>query len=130
MESFSLFGYSIPWLDALVLLCTLGYGAHIVYIAIRLRKENHVFQSELLIPRGRKEEECIAPEGYIRFLIPRLFLMGILLVLLGVFNFVWPIIVTERSLPYMLGLAGIVPILAVLFLFNFTMKKAFHDFWP
>ena len=103
MESFTLFGYSVTWMDAIVLLCTLGYGAYTVYTGIRLKKENRIVQSDLLIPRGRKEEECIAPEAYIRFLIPRLLFTGILLILLGIFNFVWPMIVMDLSLPYTLG---------------------------
>lgn len=129
MDSFTLFGYSITWLDTIVLLCTLGYGAYAVYTGLRLKKEQHFFQSSILIPKGRTAEDCAAPEEYIRFLIPRLLLLGILLILLGIFSFIWPIMVAEFSLPYTLGLAGIVPILAVLILFNLVLKKAFRDFW-
>lgn len=130
MGSFTLFGYSITWMDTIVLLCTLGYGTYTIYTGLRLKKEQHFFQNGILIPKGRTEEECIAPEEYFRFLIPRLLLFGILLILLGIFNFIWPMVVVGISLPYLLGLVGIAPILAVLMLFNMILKKACRDFWP
>lgn len=130
MDSFTVFGFSFSWLDAFVLLCTLGYGAYAVYTGICLKSKQCFFKNGLLVPKGRTAEACIAPEQYFGFLIPRLIVVGLLPIVLGIFNFIWPVLVVQYALPYLLGLAGIIPILAVLVLFNLRLNRAYREFWP
>lgn len=93
-------------------------------------KQAVFFKNGLLIPKERTAEDCIAPEQYFEFLIPRLILVGLLLIILGIFNFLWPVIVVRRATPYWLGLVGIAPILAVLVVFNLRLNRAYREFWP
>lgn len=130
MESFTVLGYSFSWLDVFVLLCTLGYGAYAVYTGGCLKSRRCFFKNGLLIPKERTAEDCIAPEQYFEFLIPRLILVGLLLIILGIFNFLWPVIVVRNAMPYWLGLVGIAPILAVLVMFNLRLNRVYREFWP
>lgn len=57
-------------------------------------------------------------------------MVGLLLIILGIFNFLWPVIVVRRATPYWLGLVGIAPILAVLVVFNLRLNRAYREFWP
>lgn len=123
-------GYSISWMDVFVLLCTLGYGGYALCAGLRMAKAGRLFPGALLLPRECTPETCASPEAYARFLRPRLLAAGIGLTVLGMFNFVWPVLVAEGSVPRVLGLAGYVPMLACLVWLDWMLRRARRDFWP
>jgi len=130
MESFTVFGYRVSFLDAFILLCTAGYGLYSIYTGVRLKKEKRFFRNSLLIPNGRMPEDCIDPPGYIQALTPKLLVFGTLLILLGVFSFILPLITEGVPRSYFVGLIGIVPVLILLLTFNGILKRTYNAFWP
>lgn len=130
MESFVVLGHHISTMDAFILLCTVGYGAYSICTGMRLKRKQRLFRNSLVIPYGKKEEDCMDTPQYIQAITPKLLSFGTLLLISGVFSFMWPILIEETALPYLLGLISIVPVLIILIVFNFLLKKTYHVFWP
>ena len=58
-------------------------GVYILYSYVKLRMVGRLFPSSLLIPNGRQPKDCLDEEGYIRYIRPRLLVIGVAITVLG-----------------------------------------------
>lgn len=75
MDSFELY------FDILTLICS----CYVLYTVIKLRMQGKLFPNQLLIPRGSEIEECLDEDGYIAYVTPRLWILGLVVLALGLF---------------------------------------------
>ena len=68
--------------DLISLMC----GVYILYTYVKLRMACRLFPSSLLIPSGKSPKDCLDSEGYIRYMLPRLLIIGIPITLFGMVN--------------------------------------------
>lgn len=74
MDGFSSF------FDLFSLLC----GGYILVTWIKLRVAGRLFPNGLLIPKNKTVKDCADAPGYIRYLSPRLLIVGVIVTLSGV----------------------------------------------
>lgn len=58
-------------------------GVYILYTYVKLRMVGRLFPNSLLVPNGQKPSDCVDEAGYIRYLQPRLLIIGAAITLLG-----------------------------------------------
>ena len=73
-------------LNTFINMIALGFGVYCLYVVWKLGVENKLFANSLLIPKDRTEKECLDQEGYIRHIKPRTVVLGVVLILEGLFG--------------------------------------------
>lgn len=63
---------------------SLAAGAYVLYVWYRLLAAKRLFANSLLIPKDRKVKDCADSDGYVRYILPRLLVLGLFLFLFGV----------------------------------------------
>lgn len=63
---------------------SLAAGVYVLYVWYRLQAVRRLFENSLLIPRDFRIKDCADPDGYIRYLKPRLLILGLYLALYGI----------------------------------------------
>ena len=71
-------------MDLILLVMLFGFGIFALYTVIRLRREQMLFPSKILYPGDCPPEDCADPGGYIDFIIPRLALLSVAFLLMGI----------------------------------------------
>lgn len=71
-------------MDLLLLAMLFGFGIFALYTAIRLHREQMLFTSKILYPGDCAPEDCADPGGYIDFIVPRLLLLSVAFLLMGI----------------------------------------------
>lgn len=71
-------------MDMILLVMLFGFGIFALYTAIRLRREQLLFPSKILYPGDCAPEDCADPGGYIDFITPRLILLSVAFLLMGI----------------------------------------------
>lgn len=69
-------------------LISLGCGIYLLYTYIKLRMAGRLFPSSLLIPKDRSPKDCKDSAAYIRYIQPRMLMIGILITLFGAVSLV------------------------------------------
>lgn len=69
-------------------LISLGCGIYILYTYAKLRIAGRLFPNGLLIPKDRSPKDCSDSEGYIRYIQPRLLIIGIFITIFGALTLV------------------------------------------
>lgn len=105
---------------------SLACGIYVLYIWYRLQAVRRLFDSTLLIPRDQRIKDCADPDGYIRYLKPRLLVLGLLLVLYGAVS------LANSSLKLYNDTVGMIlngVMLLVIIWYAVCTRKAFKRFW-
>ena len=68
-------------------LISLGCGMYILFTYVKLRMAGRLFPNTLLVPKDRSPKDCLDSEAYIRYIQPRLLIIGIFVTLFGLINF-------------------------------------------
>lgn len=76
-------------LTLLLLVMLFGCGIYALYTYIRLRRTCMLFPNKFLYPGGCTAETCVDTDGFMDFIEPRLLLLGIVMLLLGIAYFVY-----------------------------------------
>ena len=71
-------------LDMLLLVMLILVAAYGLYTVIRLKKEYLLFPNKFLYPSGCTPETCLDQWGYIDFIIPRLTILSVACLVMGV----------------------------------------------
>lgn len=71
-------------MDMLLVVMLLGFGVVGLYSVIRLYREQLLFPNKILYPGDCKPEDCADPGGYIDFIIPRLAILSVGFILMGI----------------------------------------------
>ena len=61
-------------------------GGYCLYTWFRLVREKKLFMSSVLLPKDRKPSDCLDEEGYIKTIRPKLGILGLVILLFGVFS--------------------------------------------
>lgn len=109
------------------LIVILFFGYYGTSSLLRLKKEQALFPNRLMYPNYCPHDECIDPEGYIRFIFPRLAVLSASMLLSGLTLLLSYFIPGIRSLGLSLGLY-VVP-LAVYLYYSASLKKAAKIYW-
>lgn len=105
---------------------SLGAGVYVLYVWYRLQAVGRLFENSLLIPKDSRIKDCVDPDGYIRYLKPRLLVLGVFLLLFGIVSMV------NRSLQFYgdsVELALIFVSLAVIIWYAVCNRKAVKEYW-
>ncbi len=109
--------------DAITLAC----GVYLLYVWYRLRSTGKLFSNGLLIPKGKKMEECMDAAAYIAYLLPKLLIIGSIVTicsLLGVANYYLELYGFWTS-EILIGIS-----LAAVVWYAICNGKAMRRFWP
>ena len=68
--------------------CVGGAVAFFLYNWVRLRISGGLFESSLLVPRGKTPQQCSDAQSYIRYIRPRVLVISVATILYG--QLVWP----------------------------------------
>ena len=71
-------------LDVLVTILLVGAGGYALAACIRLKREQALFENKILYPSQCTPENCLDPEGYIAYIVPRMSLFGAVCVVFGI----------------------------------------------
>ena len=71
-------------LDVLVTILLVGAGGYALAACIRLKREQVLFENKILYPSQCTPENCLDPEGYIAYIVPRMSLFGAVCVVFGI----------------------------------------------
>ena len=77
-------GGMVDMMDLLLVVMLLGFGVVALYNVIRLHREQMLFASKILYPGDCKPEDCADPGGFIDYIVPRLTILSIAFILMGV----------------------------------------------
>ena len=64
-------------------LIALGCGCFFLYNWVRLRISGGLFESSLLVPRGKTPQQCSDAQSYIRYIRPRVLVISVATILYG-----------------------------------------------
>ena len=67
---------TVNTLDLFLLLTLLAVAVYSLYVVIRLRRTRELFPSRFLYPGNCEPEDCIDPDGFIDYILPRLTLLS------------------------------------------------------
>lgn len=116
-------------LEIFMLVILLFSGVYALYTVIRLNKEQFLFPNRFLYPANCKPEDCTDVPDFIRFITPRLLILGIACALLGIFLFLcW--IVKLITMPWWLDTI-VVPLIGIgLFVWYMVVQnKVYKLYW-
>ena len=69
--------------DLILMVSFLVFGGLCIFNALRLCKAKKLFESMVLYPGGLKKENCLDPEGFMRFMRLRMGILGGLMLLVA-----------------------------------------------
>lgn len=117
----------IDGLDMILVVMLLGFGVVALYNVIRLHREQMLFASKILYPGDCKPEDCADPGGFIDYIIPRLTILSIAFILMGIASilmlYVFPIQGTWMEL------ASVILPVGGLIWYVICQRKAAKLFW-
>lgn len=75
-------------LDWILLASFLIYGVLCLVAALRLTREDKLFDSMVLYPGGLRREDCADPKGFMAFMRPVMLVLGVGCTLVGLLYFI------------------------------------------
>ena len=105
---------------------SIACGAYILYTFFKLQAYGRLFPSSLLIPNGKQPKDCDDAEGYIRYVKPRILVLGLFLLVFGLVS------LANESLQF-LSFGASMACTAITFLsivwYGVCSYKAFKLYW-
>ena len=120
-------GGMVDMMDLLLVVMLLGFGVVALYNVIRLHREQMLFASKILYPGDCKPEDCADPGGYIDFIVPRLTILSIAFILMGVVAILLLYVVPLNSA--WMELASVILPVGGLIWYVICQRKAAKLFW-
>ena len=115
-------------MNLLLLVLLFGCGIYALYTAIRLTSCGYLFENKFLYPGNCSPADCADEVGFMEYILPRLWALGIVCILIGivyVLNIYFGLL-----LPYWFGayvLPWIVPLICVWYII--VQSRAAKRFW-
>ena len=66
-------------LDWFMIVLLPAVALYLFYTVFRLRRERVLFDNKLLYPGGCTKDDCLDPDGFIDYILPRLIIIGVAL---------------------------------------------------
>ena len=73
-------------LDWFMIVLLPAVALYLFYTVFRLRRDRVLFDNKLLYPGGCTKDDCIDPDGFIDYILPRLIIIGAAFLLCGAFT--------------------------------------------
>ena len=73
-------------LDWVMIVLLPAVALYLFYTVFRLRRDRVLFDNKLLYPGGCTKDDCIDPDGFIDYILPRLIIIGAAFLLCGAFT--------------------------------------------
>ena len=107
-------------------LIALGCGCFFLYNWFRLRMSGGLFESSLLVPRGKTPQQCSDAQAYIRYIRPRVIVISIAAILYGAVS-----MAADRfgGVPLQAELVLMAGVLAVVVWYGVCASRAFRKYW-
>ena len=105
---------------------SIGCGVYILYTFVKLMIYGRLFANSLLIPSGKKPEDCDDPAGYIAYVKPRLLVVGIVVLVFGIVSLI------NESLQFFTFAASMASVgftFLVLIWYGICSSKAYKLYW-
>lgn len=105
---------------------SLAAGVYVLYVWYRLHAVRRLFENSLLIPKDFRIKDCGDPDGYIRYLKPRLLILGLYLAIYGL------VALVNNSLQFYNRTVAIIlngVALAVIIWYAVCITKAVKRYW-
>ena len=103
------------------------FGIYIIFTFVKLKIAGRLFPNALLIPKDQKVNDCQDAQAYIRYIGPRLLILGISVMLYGIGSVILDLVTFEGI--GIVHLSMTVVALAFLFWFGYCNRKAFQLYW-
>lgn len=111
----------------LMLALLFGCGIYGLYTVIKLRRTFMLFPNKFLYPGNCKPEECLDEDGFIDYILPRLTILSVAMLILGVGMIVNTYVTKIVSI--WIDLAMIVLPFGTFFWYILIQRKAAKDYW-
>lgn len=69
-------------------LISIGCGCYILYTWLKLRTAGILFPNNLLIPKDKSPKQCKNQEEYIRYILPKTLITGIVITVFGIVSLI------------------------------------------
>ncbi|WP_279202399.1 hypothetical protein [Intestinimonas butyriciproducens] len=120
--------FAMDFNDSMLLfnLIALGCGCFFLYNWFRLRMSGGLFESSLLVPRGKTPQQCSDAQAYIRYIRPRVLVISIAAILYGAVS-----MAADRfgGVPLQAELVLMAGVLAVVVWYGVCASRAFRKYW-
>lgn len=113
--------------SVIFLIVSVLFGAYGIYGVCRLKKEQYLIPHRIMYPSYCNYEDCLDPEEYMRFIIPRLAIVSAVMLLAGVLLFLSYFIPAIRTIKFLLALY-IVPLVVYLW-YSICLRRARKKYW-
>ncbi len=107
-------------------LIALGCGGFFLYNWVRLRMSGGLFESSLLVPRGKTPQQYSDAQAYIGYIRPRILAISIAAILYGAVSMVADQL---GGIPLQAELVLMVVVLAVVVWYGVCASRAFRKYW-
>ena len=103
------------------------FGIYIIFTVIKLKIAGRLFPNAILIPKDQKVSDCRDAQEYIRYIGPRLLILGIAVTLYGICSVVLDFITFDGI--SIVHLSMTVVALALIIWYACCNRKAFQLYW-
>ena len=97
------------------------------YTVFRLRRDRVLFDNKLLYPGGCTKDDCLDPDGFIDYILPRLIIIGAAFLLCGAFTALVVFIPAMDTL--VCNILEIVFPIAAIAWYSFVSRHAAREYW-
>ena len=119
---------SISSTMALILIALLfGSGIYALYTYFRLRKTYELFSNKFMYPGNCATDNCVDPDGFIDYMLPRLLLLGIVMVLFGIAYTFYCVMMQPGTL--LLDIVSLIIPIGIFVWYMLVQRKASREFW-
>ncbi len=113
-------------LNVLLLVMLLGFGAYGIYTYIRLRRTYEMFPNKFMYPGNCKPEECLDPDGFLDYIMPRVLILSVLMLVCGLAYGVYYVMKLDL---FWVDIASMVVPVAILIWYAVAQRKASKLYW-
>ena len=100
---------------------------YLFYTVFRLRRDRVLFDNKLLYPGGCTKDDCIDPDGFIDYILPRLIIIGAAFLLCGAFTALVVFVPAMDTL--VCNILEIVFPIAAIAWYSFVSRHAAREYW-
>lgn len=114
-------------LDWFMIVLLPAVALYLFYTVFRLRRDRVLFDNKLLYPGGCTKDDCLDPDGFIDYILPRLIIIGAAFLLCGAFTVLVVFIPAMDTL--VCNILEIVFPIAAIAWYSFVSRHAAREYW-
>lgn len=114
-------------LDWFMIVLLPAVALYLFYTVFRLRRDRVLFDNKLLYPGGCTKDDCLDPDGFVDYILPRLIIIGTAFLLCGAFTALVVFIPAMDTL--VCNILEIVFPIAAIAWYSFVSRHAAREYW-